>query len=114
MLDVKAVSPSWSMELISSLPGAVLDNLDYLLSVRKLTEVRTIIFPGKDLENETTVRYVAGQIGSSCHYKIIRYRPFGVRERYRKLLGEDTTDQAYAEHYAELAQSLGASKAFVV
>ena len=74
----------------------------------------TVIFPGKDLENETTVRFVAGRIGGACDYKIIRYRPFGVREQYQTLLGENTTDLSYAEHYAKLARSLGASKAFVV
>ncbi len=114
MLDVKAVTPSWSLKLVSSLPDPVLDNLDYLLDVRKLTEVRTVIFPGQDLENEITVRCVAERIGGACDYKIIRYRPFGVREQYQKLLGEDTTDQAYAGYYADLARSLGASKAFVV
>lgn len=114
MLDVKAVTPSWSLKLTSSQPDQVLDNLDFLLSVRKLTEVRTVIFPGYDAENEATVRCVAGRIGNSCNYKIIRYRPFGVREQYQKLLGQDSTDQDYAEYYACLARSLGASKTFVV
>ena len=114
MLDVKAVSPDWSQELISASPEPVLRNLDYLLSVNKLQEVRTLIFPGKDRENEETVRYVAQRIGNRCAYKIIRYRPYGVREKYRKWLGEETTDAAYAEHYAALARSLGAAQAFVV
>ena len=69
----------------------VLKNLDYLLRVGKLQEVRTLIFPGRDHDNEATVRYVAGRIGDACDYKLIRYRPFGVRETYRRLLGEDTT-----------------------
>ena len=114
MLDVKAVSPEWSQELISSSPEPVLRNLDYLLSVNKLQEVRTLIFPGKDRENEETVRYVAQRIGNKCAYKIIRYRPYGVREQYRKELGEETTDAGYAEHYAAFARSLGASQTFVV
>lgn len=114
MLDVKAVSPDWSRQLISFPPDMVLQNLDYLLSVGKLQEVRTLIFPGKDQENENTVRYVAQRIGNACDYKIIRYRPYGVREKYRKQLGEDSTDTAYAEQYAELARNLGAVKAFVV
>lgn len=114
MLDVKAVGEDWSRELISYPRELVLKNLDYLLSVGKLYEVRTIIFPGRDRENEETVRYVAEHIGDGCFYKIIRYRPFGVRERYQKLLGEFETEADYAEGYARLARELGAPKAYVV
>ena len=114
MLDVKAVEPSWSDTLISHPRETVLKNLDYLLSVGKLQEVRTVLFPGRDRENAGTVRYVAEHIGAGCPYKLIRYRPFGVRERYQKLLGEYETEAEYAEGFAALARSLGAEKAFVV
>ena len=114
MLDVKAVEPSWSDTLISHPRESVLKNLDYLLSVGKLQEVRTVLFPGRDRENAETVRYVAEHIGARCPYKLIRYRPFGVRERYQKLLGEYETEAEYAEGFAALARSLGAEKAFVV
>ena len=114
MLDVKAVEPAWSGTLISSPHDTVLNNLDYLLRAGKLYEVRTVIFPGRDRENEETVRYVAEHIRDNCFYKIIRYRPYGVREPYRKLLGEFETDEGYAECFAQLARSLGAEKAYVV
>ncbi len=114
MLDVKAVERGWSERLISYPGDMVLKNLDYLKNIGKLYEVRTVIFSGRDEENEKTVRYVAGHIGDACFYKIIRYRPFGVRERFQKILGEEETDEAYAERYAELARKLGASKAYVV
>lgn len=114
MLDVKAVEPGWSDTLISYPRETVLKNLDYLLRVGKLYEVRTILFPGRDQENEETVRYVAAHIQDGCFYKLIRYRPFGVRERYQKLLGEDETDAEYAESFARLARELGAKKAYIV
>ena len=114
MLDVKAVGKSWSDELISYPRDMVLKNLDYLLSVGKLWEARTVIFPGRDRENEETVRYMAERIGGRCAYKLIRYRPYGVRESYQKLLGEFETDAEYAESFARRARSLGAEKAFVV
>ena len=114
MLDVKAVEKAWSEKLISHPREIVLKNLDYLLSVGKLQEVRTVIFPGRDEENAETVRYVAERIGPACPYKIIRYRPYGVRERYQKQLGEEETDAAYAERFAALARALGAEKACVV
>lgn len=114
MLDVKAAEKEWSDALISYPRDIVLRNLDYLLSVGKLYEVRTIIFPGRDKENEETVRYVAEHIGDACWYKIIRYRPYGVREKYQKLLGEFETEKEYAERFAQLARALGADKAYVV
>ena len=100
--------------LIDSNGSFDFENLDYLLRVGKLYEVRTILFPGRDRENEETVRYVAAHIRDGCFYKLIRYRPFGVRERYQKLLGEDETDAEYAESFARLARELGAEKAYIV
>ena len=114
MLDVKAVEPGWSDSLISYPRDRVLKNLDYLLKVNKLFEVRTVILPGRDRENAETVRYTARRIGSRCAYKIIRYRPFGVREQYQKILGEFETEEAYAQRFALLARAEGAEKAYVV
>ena len=114
MLDVKAVEPEWNETLISYPRDTVLKNLDYLLRAGKLYEVRTLIFPGQDAENEATVRYVAAHIRDGCFYKLIRYRPYGVREPYRKLLGEFETDKEYAERFAQFARGLGAEKAYVV
>ena len=114
MLDVKAVLPEWNAWLVSYSVAPVLDNLDFLLRAGKLLEVRTVILPGRDDENGETVRYVAKKIGNSCPYKIIRYRPFGVKDIYQKQIGESETEEAYAERFAVLARSLGASGAFVV
>ena len=114
MLDVKAVEPAWSRRLIGRGPELVLKNLGYLLRAGRLQEVRTVIFPGLDRENGETVRHVAGIIGGACDYKIIRYRPYGVRQAYRAQLGEYETDADYAERFAALARELGAAGAYVV
>ena len=114
MLDVKAADPDWSLWLTGNDGTPVRKELDDLLAAGKLAEVRTVIFPGRDRENESTVRFAAEKIRGACPYRIIRYRPFGVREEYRLLLGEDTTDAEEAEKYAALAKSLGASGAYVV
>ena len=114
MLDVKAYNKEFSDWLIRYPNDVVLKNLDHLLATGKLEEVRTLIFPDRDKENEATVRYVAETIKDRCRYKIIRYRQFGVREEYRKELGDFTTGEDYAMRYAELARSLGASKAILV
>ncbi len=114
MLDVKAYPAEWHRHLIGHDREIVLKNLHYLLEQGKLYEVRTLIFPGRDDENEAAVRYVSEVIGDRCFYKIIRYRPFGVREKYLPELGDFTTDEDYAMKYVELAQSLGAAKAYII
>ncbi len=114
MLDVKAYPEDWHRHLIGADRDIVLKNLHYLLEHDKLYEVRTLIFPGRDEENEAAVRYVSEVIGDRCFYKIIRYRPFGVREKYLPELGEFTTDEEYALKYVELAKSLGAEKAYII
>lgn len=114
MLDMKAYPEEWHRHLIGHDREIVLKNLHYLLEHGKLYEVRTIIFPGRDEENEAAVRYVSEVIRDRCFYKIIRYRPFGVREKYLPELGEFTTDEAYALKYVELAKSLGAEKAYII
>jgi len=114
MLDVKAADPAWSLRLTGNDGALVRKNLTFLLSAGRLQEVRTVLFPAAPRENEETVRYVAGIIGPACDYKLIRYRPFGVREKYQDLLGTDTTPTEEAERCAALARSLGAEQAFVV
>ena len=114
MLDVKAVEPTWHRELVSFDVEPVLRNLDYLLAAGKLQEVRTVILPNRDRENSETVQFVSQRIGGRCPYKIIRYRPFGVRPEYRQIMGEEETDPVYAESFARLAREKGASAAFVV
>lgn len=114
MLDVKAVDKEFSDWLINYPNDIVLKNLEYLLKENKLYEVRSIIFPNKDKENEETITYVSNIIEDKCLYKIIRYRQFGVREEGQELLGDYTTDEEYALKYVKLAKSLGASKAYLI
>ena len=114
MLDVKAYDRTFSDWLIRYPNEVVLKNLEYLLSINKLEEVRTIIFPNRDKENTETVTYVAEKIRDSCRYKIIRYRQFGVRDGGREVLGDETTDEGYAQSFVDLARSLGAGKAILV
>ena len=114
MLDVKAYNKEFSDWLIRYPNEVILKNLEYLLKVNKLYEVRTIIFPDRDKDNEETVTYVSNIIKDKCFYKIIRYRQFGVRDEERKVLGDFTTDEEYALKYVKLAKQLGATKAYLI
>ena len=112
MLDVKATNKEWSDTLISYPNDVVLRNLEYLLNKNKLHEVRTVLFPDKDEENKETIKYVSNIIKDKCDYKLIRYRPFGVREEYKKIVGLTTTDETYASECVDYAIKCGATKAY--
>lgn len=111
MLDVKAANEKRSNELIKYSNEIVLKNLEYLLEHNKLYEVRTVIFPDKDDENKETIKYVSNIIKDKCNYKLIRYRPYGVREEYKKVVGL-TTSEDYADTCVEYTIKCGATKAY--
>jgi len=93
MLDIKA----WTKEDHLAVTGrdneTVLKNLRYLAETGKLTEVRTVVVPELFDCRKTVeaVCQVLSQTGSiRTRYKIIRYRPMGVREQYRSFVPPTT------------------------
>jgi len=92
MLDVKATNKEFYHYLTGNDNKVVMENLKYLLEVNKLEEVRTIIFPDKKKENEETVLKVAEILNNKVRYKLIKYRPFGVRLEGLKELGNLITE----------------------
>ena len=127
MLDIKAVDPAVCRTLTGAGPEMPIKNLKYLQSVGKLAEVRTVLLPegsgsvaGEgDLHppnsmNELTVRTVASLLAPSIPYKLLRYRPFGVRQEGVDIIGNTITEESAAEALAALARSLGAENCRVV
>ncbi|MFA9462880.1 MAG: YjjW family glycine radical enzyme activase [Velocimicrobium sp.] len=108
MLDVKAVMEEEHKKLTGMSNDVVLKNLEYLLEKQKLYEVRTVLAPG--LQHELTVSYVANKIKDTCIYKLLRYRPFGVREEGIASFGTKVTTKEYMEDMIKLAKEHGASK----
>lgn len=81
MLDVKAWDEEEHIRLTGKRNDVVIDNLEYLLEKGKLHEVRTVIVP-EILNNELTVQkvsHILNRYKSSAAYKLIKYRPLGVR-----------------------------------
>lgn len=107
MLDVKAWTEEDHLAVTGRDNKMVLKNLRWLAEAGKLTEVRTVIVPGlfdckKTVEN---VSRVLSETGSTAtRYKIIRFRPMGVREAYKNLTAP--TD-ALLRQLKDLAQSYG-------
>ena len=89
MLDVKAWNAQEHLHITGCDNAPVLRNLKYLAENAKLEEVRTVIVPGL-FDTEDTVRQVSRALAPhlskrSIRYKIIAYRPMGVREEYQTL-----------------------------
>lgn len=113
MLDVKAVDPQFHQTLCACDNSMVLKNLDYLLDTNKLEEVRTVILPGQEAHNEQTVRYVSERLHGRSRYKLIRYRPFGVRAEGIQVFGNQTYGKADMERYENICHE-NATKTCVI
>lgn len=88
MLDVKAWTPEEHRHVTGQDNAVVLKNLRFLAETGKLTEVRTVVVPGLFDAEETVERVsrLLAETGSlQTRYKIIRFRPMGVREAYKTL-----------------------------
>lgn len=114
MLDVKAVDPVFHKELCGCSNETVLKNLDYLLRIHKLEEVRTVILPYLDEQNEKTVRYVSEKIKDKSRYKLIRYRKYGVREEGLNKLGEENVSLEYMETYKKICAENGNKESVII
>ena len=108
MLDVKADCEEKHLWLTGHSMETVIKNLDYLASVHKLEEIRTVCIPD-DLNNEKTIE-LAGRVlepylkSQDIRYKLIKYRHFGVREKYRDF---KEPDDSYMESLKKLALEKG-------
>lgn len=111
MLDVKA----WDTAVYHRLTKApdnetVKENLRWLLSHDKLTEVRIVCLPETasvttDVENN--LRHIAeilDSIGKKVPVRLLRFRPYGV---VGELADTPMTSEQQMSDYASLAQSLG-------
>ena len=109
MLDVKCFDPAAHRALTGADNALVRKNLSFLASVGKLEEVRTVVVPDR-LPNEDTVRRVCEVLspfwraGANIGYKLIRFRPLGVRVNYRNI---SVPDDGLMERMRDIAQNAG-------
>ena len=113
MLDVKAADPVFHQKLIHADNKLVMANLSYLLAQGKLEEVRTVILPTYPEENEKTVRTVSRIIQGKCRYKLLRYRPFGVRKAGLDFCSQIITSEEEAERLKEIARTEGSDSVII-
>jgi pyruvate formate lyase activating enzyme len=113
MLDLKAWDEGEHRALTGSGNASVLRNLDFLAGSGALHELRTVIVPGL-FDAERTVRMASralARAGSTARYKLIRFRPQGVRAAWRSL---PAPDDALMERLATLAVDNGAAEVVIV
>ncbi|MGL5126399.1 MAG: YjjW family glycine radical enzyme activase [Fusobacteriaceae bacterium] len=78
MLDVKSMDNEEHILITGSDNSTVIKNLNFLLNIDKVHEIRTVVAP--NMENEKTVSAVEKIIDGRCNYKLNYYRENGVRE----------------------------------
>lgn len=124
MLDIKAYDAADHRAVTDVDNALVLKNMRFLADRGQLYEVRTVVVP-ELFDTEKTIVDTARALqpylsrqkhwpeneGTSIRYKIIKYRPFGVREAYRSFT--PPTD-AWLEHLADLARAEGMTDIVII
>jgi pyruvate formate lyase activating enzyme len=113
MLDIKSFKSKEHKFLTGMDNEIVLKNAKYLGSIGKLYEVRTVIVPDI-LDNEYNVDNISKLVSSidkNIRYKIIKYRPIGVREN--KIKSTSPNDE-YMINLKNIATNNGCSDVIVV
>lgn len=108
MLDVKAWNEAEHKAVTGQSNALVRKNLVYLARAAKLEEVRTVVVPGL-FNAEETIRQVSDLLAPymaarSIRYKIIAYRPMGVREEHRHFT---SPTPKYLQELSQIAQENG-------
>lgn len=109
MLDIKAIDNEIHRWLTGASNETVLKNVQYLAKLGKLLEIRTVVI-SDILDNEGTVRGTAKMLApilgkGEITYRLIRYRPFGVRSEQRNRLS--SPDDNLMNHLARVAKDNG-------
>ena len=104
MLDIKAFDGGEHRRVTGMDNALVLQNARYLASLGKLYEVRTVVSPGL-FDAGRTVEQTADLLApylsvSPIRYKLIAYRPMGVRQQYASILQVPSRDDL--DNYARL------------
>jgi pyruvate formate lyase activating enzyme len=85
MLDIKSMDEDEHIKLTGRSNKNVIENAVYLASIGKLQEIRTVLIEGH--KNRETVENITKLLKPypNLTYKLISYRPFGVREEFLEL-----------------------------
>lgn len=115
MLDIKAFDKKDHNTVTSADNDVVLKNARYLAEIGKLYEVRTVVVPSL-YDVEQTVQQTAKMLApfldiSDIRYKLIKYRPMGVRKEYAYFT---VPDNEYMKNLSKIVQKEGFKNIIII
>lgn len=115
MLDIKAFDKEQHNEVTGIENELILENAVYLAQLGKLTEVRTVVVP-ELFHAEDTVHKVGELLKpylkiNDIRYKIIAYRPMGVRSEYANYT---IPTQEHLEDLADIVREKGFQNIIII
>jgi pyruvate formate lyase activating enzyme len=113
MIDLKAFKPEENKILTGMINDTVIENIKELGKLDKIYEIRTVVVPGV-LDNKYTVDMgskLLAEINPNIQYKLIRYRPMGVR---KELLETTVPTNDYMKELEAIVKSNGCSNTIIV
>ncbi|MGL5540579.1 MAG: YjjW family glycine radical enzyme activase [Erysipelotrichaceae bacterium] len=114
MLDIKATDPLFHKTLTGQDLSQTQANLRYLLSVDKLVEVRTVCLPNQDEQNRKTILETLAIIGPNIPYKLLAYRPYGVKQEHLQQLGTASISREKMLEYQRMCEENGYFNTIVI
>lgn len=115
MLDIKAFYEEDHIAVTGYANSQVLQNAVFLAKCGKLYEIRTVVV--RELfEAEKVIESIAGYLRpymdiGKLRYKLIAYRPFGVREQYKQY---ESPDVSYMEQLKDIAIQAGFQDVIII
>jgi len=113
MIDLKAFSPEENRMLTGLTNETVIKNIRELGKLDKIYEIRTVVVPDV-LNNKHTVDMgskLLGEINPNIQYKLIKYRPMGVR---KELLETTVPTNDYMKELESIARANGCINTTIV
>ncbi|MDU1413082.1 MAG: YjjW family glycine radical enzyme activase [Clostridium sp.] len=113
MIDLKAFDPKENEMLTGINNDTVIRNIRKLGAMDKIYEIRTVVVP-EILNSKFTVQEgskLIANINPEIQYKIIKYRPMGVR---KELLEAKVPTKEYMEELENIAKKNGCKKTLIV
>lgn len=113
MIDLKAFDSDKNKMLTGLQNEAVIENIKVLGALDKVYEIRTVVVP-QVLDNKRTVDMgskLLASINPNIIYKLIKYRPLGVRE---ELIRSSVPTSEYMEELKKIATLNGCKNIIIV
>lgn len=112
MIDLKAGTEEDHIRLTGRGLAVPAENIRQMAAMGKLYEIRTVAVPGI-VDNKKTVELGSSLIAAypEVRYKLIRFRPYGVRTPYDKIIKEPSDEMM--EELRQIAETVGVKEVVV-